>query len=175
MTAERVTCCSVAARTVKLNCLGVRVKNEAGLLVRLVPCGDTISSCRRHVQVENSHPQFKHSHPQEGWGRLFLPTPYLPSCGDKISSCRRDVQVENSHPQFTNVHPQKSQGRPALESSFLLPLERSLEIPYGKSRPQSGGPVTSPPVRAACAATSLRSRRIAGAAPATVAGSAVRR
>ena len=49
-------------------------------------CGDKISSCRRDVQVENSHPH--------GMGKL---APHL-SCGDEISSCRRDVQVENLHP-----------------------------------------------------------------------------
>jgi|GEM_PF-1659774 len=44
--AKRVTCGSVSDRTVKLTCLGSRVKNDAGLLVRLVPRGDMISSCR---------------------------------------------------------------------------------------------------------------------------------
>ena len=60
-------------------------------------CGDKLSSCRRHVQVEHLHPQFKCPHPTS-------------LCGDKISSClfvatrspscRRHVQVENLHPQF---------------------------------------------------------------------------
>ena len=101
MTAKRVTCGSASDRTVKLNCLGSRVTNDAGLLVRLVPrgeeipslpsCGDKISSCLL-------------------WRQDFHLVEFskLKTCCHKRASCRRHVQVENLHPQVKNLHPQKT-------------------------------------------------------------------
>ena len=60
-------------------------------------CGDKISSCRRDVQVENLHPQFK-----KALARSHLPRPSSSPCGDKIPSCRTQ-QVENLLPQDSIV------------------------------------------------------------------------
>ena len=133
MTAKRVTCGSVCDRAVKPNCLGSRVKNDAGLLVRLVPrgsCGDKIPSCRRHVQVENLHPQKSQGLPSLFLSPLSFPVAtrfHLVSCGDKIPSCRRHVQVENLHPRVENLHPQ-------FKTPWIVPVFLSPALPLVATR-----------------------------------------
>ena len=56
------------------------------------PCGDKISSCRRHVQVENSHPQVKNLHPQ----------------------------FKHLHPQVKNPHPQKAEGHSPVRTGTVI-------------------------------------------------------
>jgi len=84
--------------------------------------GDKISSCRRHVQVENLHPHGK--------------TCTHVSCGDKISSCRRHVQGENLHPHGkTCTHMGKLAATSLVATRFHLVGEVQVENlhPHGKT------------------------------------------
>ena len=66
-------------------------------------CGDKISSCRRHVQVEYLHPRVKNVHLQfkQPWLDPIFLSLFSSPCGDKISSCLfSNQQVENLLPQF---------------------------------------------------------------------------
>jgi len=77
----------------------LETRTHMGKLAPTSLCGDKISSCRRQVQVGNSHP---HGETRTHMGKL-APTSL---CGDEISSCRGCASWKTrTHMGWENLHP----------------------------------------------------------------------